>query len=203
MFVTGSKVKVTGVKCDKTVTDCLSNNFPKWVSFYTFVHFILNWLIQLNKSSVTKKAVRGCNGLRTSLVTGYLTILKVVYLNVTLRNLYYEFIRGLFSVVQESLIFTMVLDLLLLQLVWGRGYFFYLKWLEEKYILLSTWLVLTFKLYRLTLRNFKEKHKAGLRHNPLLPLALTSGFGCGGSGNLKVVVHFSCFNLTLWWAGAV
>jgi len=50
----------------------------------------------LNKTSVTKKAVRGCNGLRTSLVTGYLTILKVVYVNVTLRNLYYEFIRGLF-----------------------------------------------------------------------------------------------------------
>ena len=30
--VTGSKVKVTGVKCVKTVSDCLSNNFPKWIS---------------------------------------------------------------------------------------------------------------------------------------------------------------------------
>jgi len=30
--VTGSKVKVIGVKCVKTVSDCLSNNFQKWIS---------------------------------------------------------------------------------------------------------------------------------------------------------------------------
>ena len=31
--ITGSKVKVTGVKCVKTISDCLSNNFPKWISY--------------------------------------------------------------------------------------------------------------------------------------------------------------------------
>ena len=29
---TGSKVKLTGVKYIKTVSDCLRNNFPKWIS---------------------------------------------------------------------------------------------------------------------------------------------------------------------------
>ena len=31
--VTGSTVKLTWVKCLKTVSDCLSNNFPKWMSY--------------------------------------------------------------------------------------------------------------------------------------------------------------------------
>ena len=31
-WITGSKVKVTRVKYAKTVSDCLSNNFQKWIS---------------------------------------------------------------------------------------------------------------------------------------------------------------------------
>jgi len=47
--------------------------------------------------------------------------LQVTYVNWILRHLYSEF--RFVSVVQESLLFTMVLDIFLLQFVLGRGYF--------------------------------------------------------------------------------
>ena len=56
---TGLKVKVTGVKCAKNISDCLSNNFPKWMSSSYIAQLILNWLIQLYKTSVTKKSFKG------------------------------------------------------------------------------------------------------------------------------------------------
>jgi len=42
---------------------------------------------------------------------------------VILRQLYSEFLGGLFTLVQESWIFTMVIDLFLSQFVLGRSYF--------------------------------------------------------------------------------
>ena len=32
LLILGSKVKGTRVQCSKTISDCLSNNFPKWIS---------------------------------------------------------------------------------------------------------------------------------------------------------------------------
>ena len=45
-----------------------SNNFKNDFFLHTFVQLILNWLIHLYKTSVTKKQFRGFNVLQTSLV---------------------------------------------------------------------------------------------------------------------------------------
>ena len=57
--VTGSKVKV---KCVKTISDCLSNNFSKWISssYICATYF--------DKYSFTKHQILWHNVLRTSLV---------------------------------------------------------------------------------------------------------------------------------------
>jgi len=56
---TGFKVKMTGDKYAKNISDCLINNFPKWISSSYFVQLILNWFMQFYKTSVTKKSLGG------------------------------------------------------------------------------------------------------------------------------------------------
>ena len=53
LLILGSKVKVTRVKCAKTVPDCLSNEFPNWISSSNIC------AIHLYKTSATKKALEG------------------------------------------------------------------------------------------------------------------------------------------------
>ena len=44
-----SKVKVTKVKCSKTISNCLGNNFPKWISSsYICAYFILTYPVVQN-----------------------------------------------------------------------------------------------------------------------------------------------------------
>ena len=56
-MVIGSKVKVTWVKCAKTVSGCLSVSQNEFL-LHTFVQLILNWHFQLFKRSVTKKSLK-------------------------------------------------------------------------------------------------------------------------------------------------
>ena len=46
--VTRSKVKVTGVKCAKTVLDCLGHNVPKWISSSYIFHPVLQNICDKN-----------------------------------------------------------------------------------------------------------------------------------------------------------
>ena len=66
--VTGSKVKLTGVKCAKTVLDCLSNNFQKWISFSYNCPTYFELTYPVVQNIFDKTIFRGHNVLQTSLV---------------------------------------------------------------------------------------------------------------------------------------